>query len=291
MSETEELARLAVGGRATRRRRLSRALLARLIGERYEPEDEEFAGEAGEGEEEGRRIVRLLIGSRLLRRRRLRNLLLAHLLQERGEAEEDDDEEASGEEEDSDKERRIVRLLIGSRLLRRRRLRNLLLAHLLREHGESHEEESEGDEASGEEDSQKDRRLVRLLIGSRILRHGRVRRTLLAHLLRERGEAEDEEEDGEDEFAEGGDEDRHLLRLLIGSRILRRRRARRMLLAHLLRDRDEAEGEEDEGEDEFAEGGDRERRLVRLLVGHRVRQRKHARRMLMAHLLREREEA
>jgi hypothetical protein len=64
-----------------------------------------------------------------------------------------------------------------------------------------------------------------------------------------------------------------------------------MLLAHLLGERGEAEEEEDEGEDEFAEGGDREQRLLRLLVGHRIRQRKRARRLLMAHLLREREEA
>ena len=84
---------------------------------------------------------------------------------------------------------------------------------------------------------------------------------------------------------------RRLIRLLIGSRILRRRRARRMLLAHLLHERGEAEEGEDEGEDEFAEGGDRESRLMKLLVGHGVRQRRRARRMLVAHLLREREEA
>ena len=92
-------------------------------------------------------------------------------------------------------------------------------------------------------------------------------------------------------FAEGGDEDRRLMRLLIGSRILRRRRARRMLLGHLLRERGEAGEEEDEGEDELAEGGDNEQGLMRLLVGHRVRQSKRARRLLMAQLLREREEA
>jgi len=64
-----------------------------------------------------------------------------------------------------------------------------------------------------------------------------------------------------------------------------------MLLAHLLHERGEAEEEEDEGEDEFAEEGGREHRLMRLLVGRGMRQRKRARRMLMAHLLREREEA
>ncbi len=70
-----------------------------------------------------------------------------------------------------------------------------------------------------------------------------------------------------------------------------KRRARRMLLAHSLRESSEAGGEEDEGEDGFAEGGDKEHRLLRLLVGHRIRQRKRARRLLMAHLLGEREEA
>ena len=139
--EKEDLARLAVGGRAMRRRRLNRALLARLIGDRYDAEDEDVEGEEGD-EAEGRRIMRLLIGSRLLRRRRLRNLLLAHLLRERGEAEdaEGEGEEASGEE-DSDKEHRLVKLLVGSRLLRRRRVRSLLLAHLLQERSEAEDEE------------------------------------------------------------------------------------------------------------------------------------------------------
>jgi hypothetical protein len=48
---------------------------------------------------------------------------------------------------------------------------------------------------------------------------------------------------------------------------------------------------QNEGEDEFSEGGDREHRLLRLLVGHRMRQRKRARRLLVARLLRERVEA
>ena len=48
MSETEELARLAMGGRGMRRRRLSRALLARLIGDRYESDDEDIEGQEGE---------------------------------------------------------------------------------------------------------------------------------------------------------------------------------------------------------------------------------------------------
>ena len=187
-----------------------------------------------------------------------------------------------------------MRLLIGSRLLRRRRLRRMLLAHLLRARGEAQEagdeDESEDELAEGGDG---DHRLMRLLIGSRLLRRRRARRMLLAHLLRERSGAEEEEDEGEaeDELGEGGDSERRLMRLLIGSRILHRRRVRRTLLAHLLRESGEAEGDEDEGEDEFGEGGDKEHHLLRLLGGQGIRQRSRARRLLMAHLLREREEA
>ena len=132
---------------------------------------------------------------------------------------------------------------------------------------------------------------MRLLIGSRILRRRRVRRMLLAHLLRERSGAEEDEDEADDEYGEGSEDEGRVMRLLIGSRILRRRGARRMLLAHLLRERGEAEADEDEGADEFGEGGDKEHRLLRLLAGHRLQHRRRARRMLMAHLLREREEA
>jgi hypothetical protein len=66
---------------------------------------------------------------------------------------------------------------------------------------------------------------------------------LLAHLIGERGEAEEEEDEGEEAYGEeeGSDKDRKLLRMLVGSRALRRRRARRMLLTHLLRERSEEE--------------------------------------------------
>ena len=57
---------------------------------------------------------------------------------------------------------------------------------------------------------------------------------LMAHLLHERSEAEDDE--GEDASAEGGDQDHRLLKALVGSGLLRRRRARRMLMAHLRRE-------------------------------------------------------
>jgi hypothetical protein len=60
---------------------------------------------------------------------------------------------------------------------------------------------------------------------------------LLGHLLRESGEAGEEDEGG-DEYGDGGGE-QNLTRLLIGKRMARR--ARRMLLAHLLRERSEEE--------------------------------------------------
>ena len=63
---------------------------------------------------------------------------------------------------------------------------------------------------------------------------------LLAHLLRESGEAGEEEDEGQDEDGEGGGEHK-LARLLIGKGMARRARARRMLLAHLLRERSEEE--------------------------------------------------
>jgi hypothetical protein len=241
--ENEDLLKLAGGGKIRRRQRMSRALLARLIGERAEGEDEDYEGEEGEGEESERKIARLLIGSRMLRRRRLRNLLIAHLLRERGEAGEEEDE--GGDEygeEGGGGEHKLARLLIGSRILRRRRVRRMILSHLLRERGEAGEEEDEGEDEYGEEASGGEHKLARLLIGSRILRRGRVRRMLLAHLLRERGEAGEEEDEGEDEYGEdGGGGEHKLARLLIGKRVTRRARARRMLLAHLLRERSEEE--------------------------------------------------
>ena len=62
---------------------------------------------------------------------------------------------------------------------------------------------------------------------------------LLAHLLREKGEAEGEDYEGAEETAGGGD-DQEFMRLIVGSRILRKRRVKRALLAHLLREREEA---------------------------------------------------
>jgi len=245
--ENEELVRLALG-RKVRGRRLSRALLARLIGERFEAEDEDEEGESGEeggDENDDRRIARLLIGSRILRRRRLRNLLLAHLLREKGEAQAEGDEGEEEGEEGGNREQKLVRLLIASRILRRRRVRHMLLAHLLRERGEAEDEDFEDEEDEGAEGAEGDeRKLLRLLAGKRMPRRRRARRMLLAHLLREKSEAGDEDDMEGDEDAgdeEGGDSEGRIMRLLIGSRILRKRRARRMLLAHLLHERGEEE--------------------------------------------------
>jgi hypothetical protein len=57
--------------------------------------------------------------------------------------------------------------------------------------------------------------------------------------VRDRREDEDEDED-EDEEDEGEGGDRRLLRLVVGSRLLRRRSMRRALLAHLVREREAA---------------------------------------------------
>ena len=165
--ENEDLLKLAAGGKMRRRRRMSRALLAHLIGERAEGEGNDYEAEEGdEGEKSERKIARLLIGSRLLRRRRLRNLLIAHLLRERGEAGEGEEDEGEDEygQEGGGGEHKLARLLIGSRILRRGRVRRMLVAHLLRERGEAGEEEDEGEDEYGEEGGGGEHKLARLLL-------------------------------------------------------------------------------------------------------------------------------
>ena len=77
---------------------------------------------------------------------------------------------------------------------------------------------------------------------SSVNRWASARRMLVAHLLKEHGEAEDEDyEDDDEPGADGADDEHRIMRLLIGSRVLRRKRARRMLLTHLLRERSEEE--------------------------------------------------
>ena len=188
--DTEELARLALGGRALKNRRIRRVLLARLLNENAASENGDESEEVGEeGGDEEREVVRALIGSRMLRRRRVRRVLLAHLLRTKGEFETEGDEGEEETGEEGGDEHEIVRALIASRLLRRRRVRRALLVHLLRSKGEFETEGDEGDEDTGEDYGGEESEVVRALIGSRILRRRRVRRVLLAHLLREKAEA------------------------------------------------------------------------------------------------------
>jgi hypothetical protein len=272
--DEDVIARLLVSGGLLRRRRVRRLLLARLLSEAREAgEEPEFEGEEFEAEEGGgvsdRGIVKFLIASGVLRRRRMRKMILAHLLGERGgmgvESEFGEHEgfegfggfEGVGEGGVSD--RKIARFLIASGILRRRIIRKMVMAHLVREHGEGiesefGEHEGVGGGFGGEETPTK---LVRFLIASGILRRQRIRRMVLAHLLREHGEGgehEHEHEEFEGEEA-GGGEDRRIVRQLVASGVLRKRRIRRMLLARLLRERGgEFGGDEMEGE-EFGEAG------------------------------------
>ena len=78
-------------------------------------------------------------------------------------------------------------------------------------------------------------------------------------------------------------EERQALRLLLGGRMLRGRKLRRLALAYLLRGGDE--GEEDDMEEE--EGGE-ERRALRMLIGGRTLRGRKLRRLVLSHLLRER---
>ena len=78
-------------------------------------------------------------------------------------------------------------------------------------------------------------------------------------------------------------EERRALRLLLGGRMLRNRKLRRLALAYLLREGDE--GEEDDTEED--EGGGEERRALRMLLGGRMMRRRQMRRLGLAQLLRE----
>src|SRR5262245_33321002 len=121
----------------------------------------------------------------------------------------------NGREGDVDEERRLVRMLVGGSMIRRRRLRPLLLAHLFRDTRSEEEGEEESEREGGATDEE--RRLVRLLIGRNIMRRRRLRRLLLAHILSERREEESEDEEGGEEYAEDGggrDEERRLVRLM-----------------------------------------------------------------------------
>lgn len=194
----------------------------------------------------------------------------------------------------------IARLLFAGGLLRRRRVRRLLLARLLNEARETGEEPEYEDEDVEEGGGASDHKIARFLIASGLLRRRRMRRMILAHLLRERHE-EMEPEFGEFEGGggfeaeEGGRaSDQKIARFLIASGILRRRRLRRMVLAHLLRERHEGVEPEFgafEGVGGFGEEGpSSEHKLARFLIASGILRRRRLRRILLAHLLRERGE-
>ena len=83
---------------------------------------------------------------------------------------------------------------------------------------------------------------------------------------------------------EGENEEKRALRILLGGRLLRKRRIRRLLLVHLLRQGDEiGDSDSDEGEDD-------ERQTLRMLIGGRAIRSRKLGRLALAHLLREGDE-
>jgi hypothetical protein len=84
---------------------------------------------------------------------------------------------------------------------------------------------------------------------------------------------------------EAGGEDRRALRMLLVGRTMRARKMRRLALTYLLREGNEAEDDDTEGDEE--EGGGEERQALRMLIGGRTFKRRKLRRLALAHLLRE----
>lgn len=168
-------------------------------------------------------IARLLAGGKVRGRKRMRRLLIARLISDKRGAEADDEYEGIDEDEGGGEDQRLARLLVGG-AVRKRRLRRLVLAQMLRQRGDEDEDEGIEDEEGGDED----RRLAQVLVeGPR--RRRRLRRLVLAHVLSERRD-EDESEGIEDD-----DDDRQLVRFLVGQKAMRRGRARRMAGARELR--------------------------------------------------------
>src|SRR4030095_4056180 len=93
-----------------------------------------------------------------------------------------------------------------------------------------------------------DEDLAKILAGGKMVRGKRLRRLLIARLLRDRGDDEGDTVEDIDEEG-GGDEDHRLARLLVG-RGARRRRLRRLLVAGLIRNRAEDDDDDEEIEDE-----------------------------------------
>ena len=240
-SSNEEIARVVIGSGMLRRRRLRHLVLAHLLRERAEGQQEDVEADddsEGAGDQE-QGTLRLLLASRMFRRPKLRRMLLAHLFAKRARALRTTTERPK--RAGGDEDRNVVRSLVAAGLLRRRRVRQMLLAHALRDRQEGEDGgESVDQEDEKEEDGDPDRRLVRMLIGTGLLRRARRRRFLLAYLLRAHRMNEDQDDAGDEEKTEieedeGEDDGRQAVRALIASGALRRVRTRRLILAHVLR--------------------------------------------------------
>jgi hypothetical protein len=225
-------------------------------------------------------LERVLAGRSIARHQRARRLLLAKLVRDKRDGA--GDELMDDEDDGGDEEHRILKALIARGLLRRRRIRRLLIAHLIRARHED-DDAMDADDEDDEEGDEEGHRILRLLIARGVLRQRRVRRLLIAHLLGERHDAEmdDEDDDGED-IGEDGDDHRQIVRLLIASRLLRRRRFRNALLGRLLRERRDADDDDADGDDH---------RFARMIAGSRALGRRTLRRGLLAKLAREHEAA
>jgi hypothetical protein len=282
-ADRRRLVGVLIGGR--KRRELRALLIGELLRSRGEEADDKDEDD-GDGADLEHKLLGFVIG-RGLRRGRLRRMLLAELIRSRGEESEDEDEdedEGRAEGDGGGMERKLLGFVIG-RGLRRRRLRQMLLAELIRSRGEESADEDE-DEDDGRDESDggsMERKLLAFVIG-RGMRRRRLRRMLIAQLIRSRGEESDEE--SEDEDSDGGGVERKLLGFMIG-RGMRRRRLRRMLIAKLIHSRGEESDDESEDDDsDDVSGASHEERLVRLLIGGRIVRRTKMRRMLLGQLLR-----
>ena len=236
--ENRELLAVLIGGRR-QRRRLRRMLLRELLaGGSSEEEDD---GDEIEGDGTERTILRLLIGGRAIRRRRVRRALIAHLLGTKGAtSDEDEDEDEGPVGEEGIDERTLARFLIGRGAVKRQRIRKALIAKLMAGRGgtEDVEEDDDDTDTFGETngDGGSERTLLKSLAGGKAIRRSRIRKMLVAKLLRgAAGEQSGEEEDEGDEDVFEGEPttDRKLIGFLIG-RGVRRRKMRRYVLAKLL---------------------------------------------------------
>jgi hypothetical protein len=123
--DESRLARILLGGRTRRRRKLAGLALAHRILENEGTEDE---GEDEGGEED--RLARLILAGRIARRRRRRRLAALALAQKIRSRDEDDEMEDEGEDEGGEEDR-LARLLLAGGFARRRRLAGLTQSELM----------------------------------------------------------------------------------------------------------------------------------------------------------------